>query len=104
VLCCTQQLFLLGLKEGVNCANIIVGESSGKVAQIFFSVLMAISTPVIFQGLLEFVIMIRNPFGKDWVDFPTLLFHKQIRDEMFQLIHIAELGVDVPFVKKAMGK
>jgi len=99
-----MQLFLLGLKEGVNCASIVVGESSGKVAQIFFSLLMAVSTPVIFQGLLEFVIMIRNPFGKDWVDFPTLLFHKQIRNDMLQLIHIAELGVDVPFVKQAMAK
>ena len=95
---------MLGLKEGVNCASIVVGESSGKMAQIFFSLLMAVSTPVIFQGLLEFVIMIRNPFGKDWVDFPTLLFHKQIRNDMLQLIHIAELGVDVPFVKQATGK
>jgi predicted membrane chloride channel (bestrophin family) len=95
---------LLGLKEGVNCASIVVGESSGKMAQIFFSLLMAVSTPVIFQGLLEFVIMIRNPFGKDWVDLPTQLIHQQLRDEMFQYTGAGEGAAAIPTVKAAKLK
>jgi hypothetical protein len=59
-------LFLLAIKEGVNIADIVMGDTSGKTPQILFSLLMAVSTPIIFQGLLEFVIMIRNPFGNDW--------------------------------------
>jgi len=82
-------------------ADIIVGESSGKTPQILFSLLMAVSTPIIFQGLLEFVIMIRNPFGTDWVDFPTLLFHQQIRDEMMQYIKVGELAAKLDTVKQA---
>jgi hypothetical protein len=56
----------LAIKEGVNIADIVMGDTSGKTPQILFSLLMAVSTPIIFQGLLEFVIMIRNPFGNDW--------------------------------------
>ena len=88
----------------MNCASIVVGESSGKMAQIFFSLLMAVSTPVIFQGLLEFVIMIRNPFGKDWVDLPTQLIHQQLRDEMFQYTGAGEGAAAIPTVKAAKLK
>lgn len=47
-------------------ADIIIGESTGKGPQICFSLLMAIATPIIMQGLLEFVVMIANPLGNDW--------------------------------------
>ena len=73
-----MQLFLLAIKEGVDIADICVNDSQGKLPQIAFCLLMAICTPIIFQGLLEFVIMIRNPFGEDWVDFPTALYHQQV--------------------------
>jgi hypothetical protein len=86
------QLLFLGIKEGINIADIICGETTGKGPQVAFSLLMAIATPLIFQGLLEFVIMIRNPFGSDWVDFPMRLFHQQIRDEMFQFAQAGELA------------
>lgn len=98
-----MQLFLLSIKEGVCIADIICGESSGKTPQILFSLLMAVSTPIIFQGLLEFVIMIRNPFGTDWVDFPTLLYHQQIRDEMLQYVTCGELAVGLSSVKAIKG-
>ena len=55
------------------------------------------------QGLLEFVIMIRNPFGTDWVDFPTLLYHQQIRDEMLQYVTCGELAVGLSSVKAIKG-
>jgi hypothetical protein len=57
---------LLGIKEGTHIADIIIGETVGKGPQITFALMMAITTPVIMQGLLEFVIMIKNPFGDDW--------------------------------------
>jgi len=37
--------------------------------------LIIICTPVFYQGLLEFVRQISNPFGDDWIDLPT--FHMQ---------------------------
>eukprot|EP00614_Pseudopedinella_elastica_P027991 CAMPEP_0172627350 /NCGR_PEP_ID=MMETSP1068-20121228/155725_1 /TAXON_ID=35684 /ORGANISM="Pseudopedinella elastica, Strain CCMP716" /LENGTH=335 /DNA_ID=CAMNT_0013437207 /DNA_START=84 /DNA_END=1087 /DNA_ORIENTATION=+ len=55
------QLFLLALKEGVFIADVIVGDAVGKTPQICFALLMTVATPIIFQSLLEFVIMIRNP-------------------------------------------
>lgn len=98
-----MQLFLLAIKEGVNIADIVVGDTSGKTPQVIFSVIMSISTPVIFQGLLEFVIMIRNPFGNDWVDFPTHLYHQQIRDEMFQFIAVGEQADTLDTVRDIKG-
>jgi hypothetical protein len=94
------QLFLLSAKEGVSIASIILGVSSGKTMQISCCMLMVLSTPVIFQGLLEFVNMISNPFGSDWIDFPTHLFHQQIRDEMFQYIKVGELAGNLPKLKR----
>jgi len=98
-----MQLFLLAIKEGVNIADIVVGETSGKTPQIMFSILMTLSTPIIFQGLLEFVIMIRNPFGNDWVDFPTHLYHQQMRDEMFQFIAAGEEADSLDTVRDIKG-
>ena len=60
---------MLAVKEGVEVAGIMVDESEGKLIQICFCVLMLIVTPIIFQGLLEFVIMVNNPFGD--VSFKT---------------------------------
>jgi hypothetical protein len=97
------QLILLGISEGVHAADIICGETSSKLPQLVFILVMAISTPLIFQGLLEFVIMIGNPFGRDWVDFPTSLWYKEIRDEMQQYITIGETAVELSTVKAVKG-
>jgi predicted membrane chloride channel (bestrophin family) len=97
-------LFLLSIKEGIFIANVLVSDTNGKLMQIFFSLLMAVSTPIIFQGLLEFVIMIRNPFGKDWVDLPVQLIHQQIRNEMFQYMGAGERAAAIPSVKAARLK
>lgn len=93
------QLFLLAVKEGANLADIYLNESTGKFIQMSFSTLMVISTPIIFQGLLEFVIMIRNPFGSDWVDLPTRLYHSQMRDGMGKFVKAAELALELDTMK-----
>lgn len=94
------QLFLLATKEGVAVADIILGTTSGKTTQVLCCMLMVLSTPVIFQGLLEFVVMVANPFGSDWIDFPTHLFHQQIRDEMFQYIKVGEVSTTLSLLQK----
>jgi len=96
-----QQLFLLALKEGIFVADVIVGDSVSKTLQISFALLMTVATPLVFQSLLEFVIMISNPFGNDWIDFPTLLWHKQIRDEVLDLVKVGEFAANLPTVKAA---
>ena len=68
-----QQLALLSLKEGIFIADVIVGDSVGKAPQICFALLVTVATPVIYQGLLEFVNMISNPFGADWSEFDFFL-------------------------------
>jgi len=95
------QLFLLTVKEGVNMADILLNDSNGKALQLCLSLLMATSTPIIFQGLLEFVNMIRNPFGDDWVDFPVALYHQQIRDEMLDFIKAGEMATDLEYIRKS---
>mmetsp|Transcript_66248 Transcript_66248/g.149552 ORF Transcript_66248/g.149552 Transcript_66248/m.149552 type:complete len:390 (-) Transcript_66248:264-1433(-) len=95
------QLLLLSVKEGVNIADILVNEHDGKTLQLCLSLLMSVATPIIFQSLLEFVIMIRNPFGDDWVDLPTRFYQQQIRDEMLDLIRAGEVAAALPTVKDA---
>lgn len=95
------QLILLSLSEGVHVAAIIVGDSQGKLPQILFVLLMVSCPPVIFQGLLEFVVEIGNPFGRDWVDFPVSLWYAGMRDEMLQYVAIGEAAKKLPAVKAA---
>lgn len=95
------QLFLLGVSQGVAIASVVLGSSSGKAVQIGFSLAMAVATPVIYQGLLEFVVMIRNPFGRDWLDLPTRLFHAQCRDECLQCVQVGEAAAALPTVQAA---
>ena len=97
-----MQLFLLAIKEGVEIAGICVDESEGKTLQIGFCVLMLVVTPIIFQGLLEFVIMVNNPFGDDWVDYPIALYHKQIRDELQQYMRAGETARKLDSVKQIL--
>lgn len=84
------QLVLLALKEGIFIANVVVGETPGKTPQVLFSLTMVFFTPIVLQGLLEFVIQIRNPFGSDWVDFPLKGFYRDTRDEMFKWFKTGE--------------
>ena len=96
------QLFLLAVSQGVVIASITLGDSSGsKAMPIGFSLAMAVATPVIYQGLLEFVVMIRNPFGRDWLDLPTRLFHAQCRNECFQCVAVGEATAALPTVQAA---
>jgi hypothetical protein len=97
-----MQLFLLAIKEGVEIAGICVDESEGKALQIGFCLLMLTVTPIIFQGLLEFVIMVNNPFGDDWVDYPIALYHKQIRDELQQYMRAGESAKTLDSVKQIL--
>ena len=97
-----QQLFLLAIKEGVEIAGILVDDSEGKLLQISFCALMLVVTPIIFQGLLEFVIMVNNPFGDDWVDYPIALYHKQIRDELAHYCRAGEGASDLKTLKEVL--
>lgn len=97
------QLFLLAAKEGIFIADVVQGGSSGKIPQILFAVLMVVVTPIVLQGLLEFVIQIRNPFGSDWVDFPTTMFFSSMRDEMYAMVAIGEDMPSMPTNKAIKG-
>lgn len=96
------QLFFLGIKEGIAIADIMMGASNGKAVQVAFSLLMATTTPVMFQGLLEFVVMIRNPFGSDWIDLPISSIYRGMRDEMFQYVTNGEAAASLPSVKQSI--
>jgi predicted membrane chloride channel (bestrophin family) len=99
---CFQQLFFLGIKEGIAIADILMGASNGKAVQVAFSLLMAATTPIMFQGLLEFVVMIRNPFGSDWIDLPISSIYQDMRDGMFQYVANGEAAVSLPSVKQSV--
>jgi len=86
------QLFLLALSEGMKIAHICVDESEGKLLQVAMSVVMLTVTPIVFQGLLEFVIMVNNPFGTDWVDYPISLYYQQLRDDLLLYINACDDG------------
>lgn len=80
----------------------MMGASNGKAVQVAFSLLMATTTPVMFQGLLEFVVMIRNPFGSDWIDLPISSIYRGMRDEMFQYVTNGEAAASLPSVKQSI--
>jgi len=82
----------------------MVNDTQGKLPQILFCLLMGVCTPVILQGLLEFIIMIRNPFGEDWIDLPVALYHRDMRTEMFAYIAAAETAAGLPTVKAVKFK
>jgi hypothetical protein len=96
------QFFLLALKEGIALAFMLEHQPpAAQVSQFTMSVLIVFLTPVIFQSLLEVVIQIRNPFGDDWVDYPRLLFHKWLRDELDAYIFVAsEASSKIRILKK----
>jgi len=96
------QFFLLALKEGIALAYMLETQPpAAQVSQFTMSVLIVFLTPVIFQSLLEVVIQIRNPFGDDWVDYPRLLFHKWLRDELDAYMFVAsEASPKIRILKK----
>ena len=94
-------MFFLGIKEGIEIADIVMGSTSGKAVQVAFAVLMATSVPIMFQGLLEFVVMINNPFGSDWIDLPISAIYQSMRDEMFQYMANGEAAGKLPSVKQS---
>ena len=94
------QLMLLALSEGMKIAHICVDESEGKLLQVAMSVVMLTVTPIIFQGLLEFVIMVNNPFGSDWVDYPISLYYQQLRDDLLLFIDAGDDGQNMGTVEQ----
>ena len=99
-----MQLFFLALNEGLVMASICVDESEGKIPQLMMCGLMLIVTPIIFQGLLEFVIMVNNPFGEDWVDYPASLYYVQLRDEIMLYNDAGTAALDLGTVNKWLQK
>ena len=96
-----MQLFLLGVSKGAAIAAVALSDTNGKPMQMGFSLAMAVATPIIYQGLLEFLIMIRNPFGRDWLDLPTRLFHARCRDECFNFVKVGETTTSLSTVQAA---
>jgi len=97
------QLLLLATKEGIFIADVVRGDGVGKSPKVFFAITMVVVTPIVLQGLLEFIIQIRNPFGSDWIDFPTSQYFSSMRDEVCAALAIGEDAANLPTLKAIKG-
>lgn len=81
------QLLFQALKSGTDMAVIIYTDTGSKIIQISLVVIMALVTPIFYQGLLEFARQIANPFGDDWVDMAVAHLQEGFKDHCSTYAH-----------------
>jgi hypothetical protein len=86
------QLLLQALKSGVDLSVVFFSTTNTKYIQASFILLSTFVTPIFYQGLLEFVIQIANPFGNDWIDLPT----PHLREGLRQYLQMFVEGKNIP--------
>lgn len=85
-------MMLQACKSGVDLSCLIFSDTHAVTIQVCFILLSTFVTPLFYQGLLEFIIQISNPFGSDPIDLPTPHMREGLRAHLGMYVH----GRDIP--------